>query len=133
MLQTEISGKHNSPLYFCFLSLFFYHSSWRKDQFTVLSLKFGTGNAQAEERTTLDVNPNSPSRNPPPSSKTEGDPLRADLGVHPGRGTPQPPPPPPPPPPFVREFLFCKRVSDGNLRCLLFVNKKRICVRSQNF
>ena len=32
----------NSPLYFCFLFLyFFYHSSCRKDQFTVFSLKFG--------------------------------------------------------------------------------------------
>ena len=42
VLQTEISGKYISPLYFCFLSLFFYHSSCRKDHFTVLSLKFGT-------------------------------------------------------------------------------------------
>ena len=32
----------NSPLYFCFCFLyFFYHSSCRKDQFTVFSLKFG--------------------------------------------------------------------------------------------
>ena len=42
MLQTETSGKYNSPLYFCFLSLFFYHSCCRKDQFTVLNLKVGT-------------------------------------------------------------------------------------------
>ena len=40
VLQTEISGKYNSPLYFCSLSLFFYHSSRCKDQFTVLSLRF---------------------------------------------------------------------------------------------
>ena len=42
VLQTEISGKYNLPLYFCSLSLFFYHSSRRKDQFTILNLKFGT-------------------------------------------------------------------------------------------
>ena len=35
VLQTEISGKYNSPHYFCFLSKFFYHSSCRKDPFTV--------------------------------------------------------------------------------------------------
>ena len=42
VLQTEISGKYNSPL-FCFLSLFFLsllvYSCCRKTQFTVLSLK----------------------------------------------------------------------------------------------
>ena len=32
----------NSPLYFSFLYLFFHHSSCRKNQFTVLILKFGT-------------------------------------------------------------------------------------------
>ena len=43
MLQTEIWSKYNSPLYFLvFFVLFFYHSSCREDQFTVLSLKFGT-------------------------------------------------------------------------------------------
>ena len=40
VLQTEISGKYNSPLYFCFLYLFFYHSSCRKDQFNVLNSRF---------------------------------------------------------------------------------------------
>ena len=42
VLQTEISGKYNSSLYFV-LSLFFLSItlSCRKDQFTVLSLKFG--------------------------------------------------------------------------------------------
>ena len=40
-VQTEISGKYNSPLYFCFIFLYFsYHSSCREDQFTVLILKF---------------------------------------------------------------------------------------------
>ena len=37
-LQTEISGKY----FFVFFLSFFYHSSFRKDHFTVLSLKFGT-------------------------------------------------------------------------------------------
>ena len=39
-MQTEMSGKYNSPFYFFFLH-FFYHFSCRKDQFTVLILKFG--------------------------------------------------------------------------------------------
>ena len=39
MFQTEISRKYNSPFNFCFL-YFFYHSACRKDQFTVLILKF---------------------------------------------------------------------------------------------
>lgn len=34
-MQTEMSGKYNSPFFF------FYHFSCRKDQFTVLILKFG--------------------------------------------------------------------------------------------
>ena len=40
VLQTEISGKYNSPFYFCFLLYFSFHSSCRKDQFIVLILKF---------------------------------------------------------------------------------------------
>ena len=41
VLQTEISSKYNSPLYFCFLLYFSLHSSCRRDQFTVLILTFG--------------------------------------------------------------------------------------------
>ena len=42
MLQTGISGKYNSPFYFCFLSFFSYDSSCsRKDQFTALIFQFG--------------------------------------------------------------------------------------------
>ena len=36
-MQTEMSGKYNSPFFFLY---FFYHFSSRKDQFTVLILKF---------------------------------------------------------------------------------------------
>ena len=43
MSQTEIWGKYNSPLYFLF-SFFIYSITFSccEDQFTVLSLKFGT-------------------------------------------------------------------------------------------
>ena len=34
-------GKYHSPFYFVFFLYFFYHSFCRKDQFTVLILKFG--------------------------------------------------------------------------------------------
>ena len=37
VLQTETLGKYNALFYFCFLSLFFYDSCCRQDQFTVLS------------------------------------------------------------------------------------------------
>ena len=42
VLQTEISVKCKSSLYFVLFIYFFYHFSSRKDQFTVLRLKFGT-------------------------------------------------------------------------------------------
>ena len=37
----QCRGKDNSLFYFCFLNLFSYHSSCRKDQFIALISKFG--------------------------------------------------------------------------------------------
>ena len=50
VLQTEISGKYISPLFFVFFTFvfflyFFYHSCCRKDHFTVLSIKFGANSS----------------------------------------------------------------------------------------
>lgn len=39
-MQTEMSGKYNSPFYFFFFLHFSYHFYCRMDQFTVLILKF---------------------------------------------------------------------------------------------
>ena len=42
LLQTEISGKYNLPLYFCSLSLFFLSLSLPQGSVYCLSLNFGT-------------------------------------------------------------------------------------------